>query len=171
MIGIYNVHRSRQAEEFRIQLLIFSYPSFLICVLGTQKNCLIETVLLSTHIICFASEIRKNSFQIFKFSYLEACSPIWRPDVLYFLQLSLYSTGYLYAGVQYHHECWCGISYGKHGSLPETSCKMTCPGNNSEICGGYNAQRVFSTGLPRKFNSDSGLLIIFANSLDQNRTR
>ena len=29
------------------------YPSFLTYVLGTQKNCLIEIVLLSAHNICF----------------------------------------------------------------------------------------------------------------------
>ena len=33
--------------------------SFNIYVLGDQKNNLIETVLLSTHSICFGSEIRK----------------------------------------------------------------------------------------------------------------
>ena len=32
-------------------------------VLGAQKNCLIETVLLSTHNICFGGEIRKIIFQ------------------------------------------------------------------------------------------------------------
>ena len=31
----------------------FSCPSVLTCVLGAQKNRLIETVLLSTHNICF----------------------------------------------------------------------------------------------------------------------
>ena len=31
----------------------FSYPSVLACVLGAQKNSFIETVLLSTHNICF----------------------------------------------------------------------------------------------------------------------
>ena len=35
------------------KLLIFSYPSFVTYVLGAQKNRLIETVLLSTHNICF----------------------------------------------------------------------------------------------------------------------
>ena len=36
-----------------VNLLIFSYPSVLSYVLGAQKNRLIETVLLSTHSICF----------------------------------------------------------------------------------------------------------------------
>ena len=35
------------------KLEIFTYPSILTYVLGAQKNCLIETVLLSTHNICF----------------------------------------------------------------------------------------------------------------------
>ena len=36
-----------------VKLEIFSYPSVLTFVLGPQKNRLIETVLLSTHNICF----------------------------------------------------------------------------------------------------------------------
>ena len=36
-----------------MKLKIFSYPSVLTFLLGAQKNRLIETVLMSTHIICF----------------------------------------------------------------------------------------------------------------------
>ena len=36
-------------KDFRVKLEIFSYPSVLTCVLGAQRNRLIETVLLSTH--------------------------------------------------------------------------------------------------------------------------
>ena len=39
---------------------IFPYPSVLTYVLGTQKNPVIETVLLSTHNTCFGWEIRNN---------------------------------------------------------------------------------------------------------------
>ena len=48
-------------EPLRSQYIIvfFSYPSVLAYVLGTQKNRLIEMVLLSTHKICFGQEIRK----------------------------------------------------------------------------------------------------------------
>ena len=42
-----------------VKLWIFSYPLILTFVLGAQKNHLIETVLLSTHNICFGWEIRK----------------------------------------------------------------------------------------------------------------
>ena len=40
-------------KKFSVNLYIFSYPSILTYILGAQKNRLIETVLLSTHNICF----------------------------------------------------------------------------------------------------------------------
>ena len=40
-------------QNLSIKLLIFSYTSVLAYALGAQKNRLIETVLLSTHNICF----------------------------------------------------------------------------------------------------------------------
>ena len=46
-------HYCRQTKCFSVKLSKISYPSFLTCVMGAQKNCLIETVLLSTHNICF----------------------------------------------------------------------------------------------------------------------
>ena len=46
-----------------VKLLLFSYPSIETCVLGAQKNRLIETVLLSTHNICFGLEIKRLVFQ------------------------------------------------------------------------------------------------------------
>ena len=45
-----------------VKLYIFSYPLVLTYVLGAQENRLIETVLLSTHNICFGWEIRKLNF-------------------------------------------------------------------------------------------------------------
>ena len=41
------------SKYFQRKIAIFSYPSCLAYVLGAQKNRLIETVLLSTHNICF----------------------------------------------------------------------------------------------------------------------
>ena len=46
-----------------LNLHLFPYPSIQTCVLGAQKNRLIETVLLSTHNICFDQVIRKIIFQ------------------------------------------------------------------------------------------------------------
>ena len=42
-----------------VKLWIFSYPSAWTLILVSQKNSLIEKVLLSTHNICFEKEIRK----------------------------------------------------------------------------------------------------------------
>ena len=53
-----------------VKLKLFSYQSIKTCVLGAQKNRLIETVLLSTHNICFGWEIKKINFQ--SHAYLEA---------------------------------------------------------------------------------------------------
>ena len=46
-------------------MVIFSHPSILTYVLGAQKNRLTETVLLSTHSICFVLEIVKINFLYF----------------------------------------------------------------------------------------------------------
>ena len=40
-------------KNISLKLLLLSYPSVKTYVLGAQKNRLIETVLLSTHNICF----------------------------------------------------------------------------------------------------------------------
>ena len=59
------LHPSTGLDEQKflsIKQLIFSYPSVLTYVLGTQKNHLIETVLLNTHNTCFGKEIRKRFF-------------------------------------------------------------------------------------------------------------
>ena len=45
-----------------VKLQVFFDPSNLTFVLGTQKNRLIETVLLSTLNLCFGLEIRKMIF-------------------------------------------------------------------------------------------------------------
>ena len=42
-----------ETQFLSVKLLMFSYPSVLTYVLRAQKNRLIETVLLSTHNICF----------------------------------------------------------------------------------------------------------------------
>ena len=47
---------------FNVKLRSFPYPSVKTCVLVAQKTCLIETVLMSTHNICFGWEIRKIFF-------------------------------------------------------------------------------------------------------------
>ncbi|KFY86890.1 hypothetical protein V498_07353 [Pseudogymnoascus sp. VKM F-4517 (FW-2822)] len=43
--------------------------------------------------------------------------------------------GYIYSGVEYTHQCWCG--YGVFGKVAaQSSCSSKCPGDKSQLCGG-----------------------------------
>lgn len=53
------------------------------------------------------------------------------------------SNGYMYAGTQYYHECWCSNSsdYDKNGNA--ANCNTPCDGSASQMCGGRNAVSVY----------------------------
>jgi hypothetical protein len=53
--------------------------------------------------------------------------------------------GFMYAAVQYGESCLCGNSYGKYGAAD--NCNYKCTGDSSKICGGYNANSVYGTGV------------------------
>lgn len=53
--------------------------------------------------------------------------------------------GFAYAAVQYGQSCLCGNSYGKYGKAD--NCDYKCTGDPSQICGGYSANSVYSTGI------------------------
>ena len=53
--------------------------------------------------------------------------------------------GFKFAGVQYSESCLCGNSYGRFG--PANNCNMPCTGDSNQICGGGNANSVYSTGV------------------------
>ena len=53
--------------------------------------------------------------------------------------------GFAYAAVQYGESCLCGNSYGRYG--PATNCDYACTGSAALICGGYNANSVYRTGV------------------------
>ena len=52
--------------------------------------------------------------------------------------------GFAYAAVQYGESCLCGNSYGKYGTAD--NCNYQCTGDSNQMCGGYNANSVYSTG-------------------------
>ena len=68
--------------------MIFSFHSALTCVEGAQKNRLNETVLLSTHKICFGWEIRKLIFNETLFKYLGAYGRVGSVQVFFLIYLS-----------------------------------------------------------------------------------
>ncbi len=53
--------------------------------------------------------------------------------------------GYLYAGVQYSTECFCGDSYGAYGT--SLGCIDRCSGDPSKTCGGTEANNVYRTSV------------------------
>ncbi|KAL3876733.1 hypothetical protein ACJMK2_034534 [Sinanodonta woodiana] len=68
------------------------------------------------------------------------------------------TAGYMYAGVQYTKECWCGDMYGLYDKVLESSCSSKCPGDPTMTCGGYLSQRIFSTGLAEKKKNPASLV-------------
>lgn len=50
-----------------------------------------------------------------------------------------------YAAVQYGESCLCGNRYGRYGEAQ--NCDYRCPGDASQICGGYSANSVYATGI------------------------
>lgn len=63
------------------------------------------------------------------------------------IQMCLQS-GYLYAGVQYSTECFCGNKEPPADTkLPDPSCNMKCPAEPKSACGGYYTINVYETGI------------------------
>lgn len=61
--------------------------------------------------------------------------------------------GYVYAGVQYHTQCFCGNMFPKdppYTKLTENECDKPCRGNPSQMCGGLWANKVYETGIESK---------------------
>ncbi|XP_053683028.1 xylosyltransferase oxt [Sabethes cyaneus] len=65
------------------------------------------------------------------------------------IQLCLQS-GFLYAGVQYSSECFCGDDPPKTSAkLPDSSCNMKCSGDPRQACGGYFTVNIYETGIAK----------------------
>ncbi|CAM9864281.1 unnamed protein product [Pylaiella littoralis] len=50
-------------------------------------------------------------------------------------------TEYMYYGVQWGRECWCGNAFDTYGE--SDSCDYDCEGDMTEICGGFDAMSVY----------------------------
>ena len=67
------------------------------------------------------------------------------------IQMCLQS-GYLYAGVQYSTECFCGNNVPPaEAKLPDPNCNMKCPAEPKSVCGGYYTINIYETGIASKF--------------------
>ncbi|XP_074661585.1 sialate:O-sulfotransferase 2-like [Tubulanus polymorphus] len=52
---------------------------------------------------------------------------------------------FMFAGLQYSAECFCGNRVGKYGPVPKSQCRMKCAGNPKEICGSPWRNSVYAT--------------------------
>ena len=57
--------------------------------------------------------------------------------------------GYIYAGIQYSSQCFCGNSFGKYGIAPDSDCSRSCQDTSgTKTCGGTSRNNIYlSTGL------------------------
>uniref|UniRef100_A0A1I7TYM1 protein xylosyltransferase n=1 Tax=Caenorhabditis tropicalis TaxID=1561998 RepID=A0A1I7TYM1_9PELO len=63
-----------------------------------------------------------------------------------------YKAGFLYYGLEYEQECFCGNDVLKNATkVDDVECTAyRCPGDRDEFCGGFNAVEIFRTGLRNK---------------------
>ncbi|KZT55639.1 WSC-domain-containing protein, partial [Calocera cornea HHB12733] len=56
------------------------------------------------------------------------------------------SQGYIYAGVEYGSQCFCGntLANGAGGTTASSDCNMACAGNSAETCGGSYRLNLYS---------------------------
>lgn len=94
---------------------------------------------------CFKDEKKHRLLPGFYANYKETNSP------KKCIQICLQS-GYLFAGMQYSSECFCGHDEPSIDSkLPDSSCNMKCPAEPKSACGGYYAMNIYETGIASEF--------------------
>ncbi|KAG5670975.1 hypothetical protein PVAND_001203 [Polypedilum vanderplanki] len=59
-------------------------------------------------------------------------------------------SGFVYAGVQYSTECFCGNNEpSSEVKLADSSCNMKCPAEAKSACGGYFTMNIYETGIAK----------------------
>lgn len=96
---------------------------------------------------CFQDEKKHRLLPSFYSNFKETNSP------KKCIQMCLQS-GYLYAGVQYSTECFCGNREPPQSArLPDPHCNMKCPSESKSACGGYFTMNIYETGIASKLNA------------------
>ena len=72
-----------------------------------------------------------------------------QPSSIEWCRNSCTELGYLYAGVQYSYQCFCGNDFGKHGEKPQSECNRDCwdKSHPKNKCGGDYRNNVYKTEL------------------------
>lgn len=94
---------------------------------------------------CFKDEKKNRLLSNYYANYKETNSP--KKCIQTCLQ-----SGYLFAGLQYSSECFCGNEEPPiDAKLPDSSCNMKCPAEPKSVCGGYYTINIYETGIASKF--------------------
>ncbi|PVH86433.1 WSC-domain-containing protein [Cadophora sp. DSE1049] len=75
------------------------------------------------------------------------------------------ASNYIYAGLEYGGECWCGSSFTA-GSVPTaiTACNMVCVGNATEYCGAGSRLNVYQKNSVSSSSSSSSRPVTVSSS-------
>lgn len=75
------------------------------------------------------------------------------------------ASNYVYAGLEYGGECWCGNSFTA-GSVPTaiTDCNMVCGGNSTEYCGAGSRLNVYQKNSGSSSSSSSSRPVTVSSS-------
>lgn len=92
---------------------------------------------------CYADEKKMRLLSGFYGNYANTNSPTACLDICI-------QAGFVYAGVQYASECFCGENPPDPSTaISKELCDMKCPADPSKNCGGYFTMNVYETGLAK----------------------
>ncbi|KAF9419020.1 hypothetical protein HW555_004347 [Spodoptera exigua] len=95
------------------------------------------------HLGCYADQKKLRLLTGFYGNYANTNSPSSCLDICI-------QAGFMYAGVQYASECFCGENLPQaSAAVAEHLCDMKCPGNVTQHCGGYFTMNIYETGLSK----------------------
>jgi protein xylosyltransferase len=101
---------------------------------------------------CFKDEKKNRLLSNYYSNFKETNSP------KKCIQICLQS-GFLFAGVQYSSECFCGNEEPAIKlKLPDSSCNMKCPAEPKSACGGYYTMNIYETGIASEKSYDAKFL-------------
>ncbi|XP_046968584.1 xylosyltransferase oxt [Vanessa cardui] len=107
------------------------------------NHCISKQKTYGHHLGCYLDEKKMRLLTSFYGNYANTNSPTFCLDICV-------QAGFPYAGVQYATECFCGENEPPAtAKTSAVSCDMKCPGDSSQLCGGYFTMNIYETGLDK----------------------
>ncbi|GAB1606542.1 uncharacterized protein LOC115209445 [Argonauta hians] len=77
---------------------------------------------------------------------------------------------FLFAGLEWRYECFCGNSYTMYGRRNESWCNRPCTGNQQQVCGGGYSLSVYAIKQVKSNDSESDLEDVYLNVTSSNES-